>query len=166
MESIYPHVLFLHSLLRYVLIISAIYAIFRSWRGWLNNKPYSLADNKAGLYLIIVAHTQLLLGLFLYFFLSPYVKSGLSDMKQAMKSGLLRFWTVEHFFAMVVAIALFQVGRSLSKKAPTEVSKHKRAAIFYTMAFLLMIFMIPWPFLRETPYFGTFARTNWITILF
>jgi uncharacterized membrane protein YozB (DUF420 family) len=163
MDSLYPYFLLVHSVLRYVLLLLAVYAIYRAWSGWLGNKPYEAADNKVSVFLIATVHTQLVLGLALYFFMSPYVKSGLADMKNAMKTDLLRFWTVEHFTAMFIAVILFQLGRTLSKKATADVAKHKKAAIFYTIALLLVFLMIPWPFYNGLAYFGEFARTSWLT---
>jgi len=163
MESFYPYFLLVHSVLRYVLLMLAVYAIYRAWSGWLGNKSYETADNKVSVFLIATVHTQLLLGLALYFFMSPYVKSGLADMKNAMKTDLLRYWTVEHITVMLIVVVLFQLGRTLSKKAATDIAKHKKAAIFYTIALLIVFLMIPWPFYQGLPYFGEFARTNWLT---
>jgi hypothetical protein len=166
MEAVYPYALFIHSVLRYVLLLLAAYVIYRAWAGWLDNRPFMPTDNKTGLFLIALVHTQLLLGLALYFFMSPYVRSGLADMKSAMKNDLIRFWTVEHIFGMIVAVVLFQLGRTLSKKADQDIIKHKRAALFYIAALLIVFMMIPWPFFQGLPYFGGFARTGWLTLLF
>jgi hypothetical protein len=45
---------------------------------------------------------------------------------------------------MIVALVLAHIGRSRAKKADTDVSKHKNAAIFYTIAILLILAAIPW----------------------
>lgn len=140
----YDIIKILHSLFRYALVITALYAIFRAISGWQGNKPFESADNKASVFLIIFVHSQLLLGLTLYF-LSPWTSA---PMNVAMKIPELRFWKVEHISMMVIAGALFQLGRSLSKKAATDLAKHKKAAIFYTIAFVLMIVSIPWPFMK------------------
>jgi hypothetical protein len=130
--------------MRYGLIIAAIYALYRAYSGWQKNTPYSSADNKASVFLIIFVHSQLLLGLLLYF-QSPWTSA---PMNVAMKIPELRYWKVEHFTMMIIVAALFQVGRSISKKAKTDLEKHKKAAIFYTIAFALMMISIPWPFMK------------------
>jgi uncharacterized membrane protein YozB (DUF420 family) len=163
MESLYPYFLIIHSILRYALLLLAVYAIYRAWSGWLGKKPYKTTDNKVSVFLIASVHTQLVLGFVLYFFMSPYVKMGLADMKGAMKTDLLRYWTVEHITAMFIAVILFQLGRSFSKKASTDIAKHKNAAIFYTIALIIVFVMIPWPFYSNLAYFGEFARTSWLT---
>jgi L-asparagine transporter-like permease len=47
---------------------------------------------------------------------------------------------------MLIAIALVTVGRISSKKARSEQGKHLRVAIFYLLALLVMLAMMPWPF--------------------
>jgi len=139
----YPSILVLHSLLRYALLIAAIYAIYRAVAGWQKNLPYTSADNKASVFLIVFVHTQLLLGLLLYFGVSPW-----ASVPFDMKDRLVRFWKVEHLSTMLIAIALFQVGRIVSKKAATDLLKHKKAAIFYIIAFVILMAGIPWPFMK------------------
>ncbi len=164
MESLYAPTLLIHSALRYALIILASVAIYKAWTGWLSNKPYTAADNKISVFLIATVHLQLVIGLLMYFFMSPYVKQGLSNMKEAMSQSLIRYWTVEHIFVMIIVVVLFQLGRTLSKKASADKSKHQRAAIFYTIAFLLAFIMSPWPFYNGLAYFGEFARSSYLTL--
>ncbi len=159
----YSTVLLIHSVLRYALLLLAVVAIYRAFSGWLGNKPYAVLDNKIAVLLIGTVHAQLLIGLALYGFLSPYAKAGLADMKAAMKSSLLRYWTVEHIAIMIIAVVLFQLGRTLSKKATTDKAKHQRTAIFFTIALILVFMMIPWPFFQGLPYFGDFARSSYLT---
>jgi hypothetical protein len=159
----YTSVLLIHSVLRYALLAFAFIAVYRAFSGWVGNKPYTTTDNKVATFLIATVHSQLLLGLVLYGFLSPYVKMGLADMKAAMKTPLLRFWTVEHISLMIVAVVLFQLGRTLSKKATTDKAKHQRAAIFFTLALVTVFVMIPWPFYEGMAYFGKFNRSYWLS---
>ena len=159
----YTSVLLVHSILRYALLLFAVVAIYRAFSGWFGNKPFTTTDNKVGAFLIGTVHSQLLLGLVLYGFLSPYVEIGLANMKAAMKTPIVRYWTVEHIFIMIIAVVLFQLGRTLSKKATTDKAKHQRAAIFFTIALILVFMMIPWPFYNGLPYFGESARSSYLT---
>jgi hypothetical protein len=94
---------------------------------------------------MITAHTQLLIGLFLYF-ISPFIQVAMvRGMGFAMKDAVLRFWAVEHIGGMVAAIALITVGRILTKKATEHNVKHKRSLLFYLLAFLIIMMLIPWP---------------------
>jgi undecaprenyl pyrophosphate phosphatase UppP len=62
---------------------------------------------------------------------------------------MLRFWKMEHIGTMVLAVALITIGRILSKKAKTEDGKQLRIAIFFTIGLLLILAMIPWPFMAK-----------------
>jgi hypothetical protein len=45
---------------------------------------------------------------------------------------------------MIFAIALIQIGRTLSKKAADAASKHKKAIIYFGIGLLLILSRIPW----------------------
>lgn len=139
----YTGVLHLHSLLRYVVLIVLIIAIFRALAGWLGKRDFSAADNRVGTILIAVTHTQFILGLLLYF-ISPLTEVIMADFGAAMKDETLRFWAVEHATIMIIAVALITVGRVMSKKATVALVQHKRAAIFYAMGFAAIMSGIPW----------------------
>lgn len=90
-------------------------------------KAFTKSDNTASVALLGLAHLQLLLGLIQYFGTSTIVKSALSDMGAAMKNGWLRYFAVEHITIMILAVACIQIGRTLSKKATVDVTKHKNS---------------------------------------
>lgn len=142
----YNFVLFLHSWLRWVVLILAIVVIFKSLLGWLGKQSFSKQDNALGVSFVGSMHLQLLLGLALYFFLSPMGLSAIQTvgMKEVMKSTFYRYWAVEHFTTMLLAVVIAQVGRIKSKRASQSVLKHKNAFIFYTIALLLVLSRIPW----------------------
>lgn len=133
-----------HSLLRYILLALILIAIFKSFSGWFGKKQYLPGDKKVALFTLITAHLQLVLGLVLYF-ISPMVQTGLSDMGFAMKDPSLRFWAVEHISMMIIAIILITVGYSTAKRGKDDEAKHKKIAIFYTLALIVIFIAIPWP---------------------
>ena len=107
----------------------------------MSKRAFAPSDNKINLYLFISAHTQLLVGIILYF-VSPFVQfSG-----DAMKNSEIRFFTMEHTSMMLVAIVLITMGRIMSKKAPTDAGKFKRLFWFNFIALLVILAAIPWPF--------------------
>jgi uncharacterized membrane protein SirB2 len=127
----------LHSGFRYIVLLLLLLAIIRAWADWMGKKPYSEGQRKLNLFTLISAHTQLLIGLVLYF-LSPFVQFN----SQTMKDDTTRYWTVEHLTAMIIAIVLITIGHSKSKKAVLPEGKHKAIAIFYTLALLIIIVTI------------------------
>jgi hypothetical protein len=124
----------IHSWFRYVVFVLVLIAIIQSLLGWFGRKPYTEVNRKINLFALISAHTQLLIGIVLYF-LSPYVQFN-SD---TMKNDLTRYFTVEHWFGMIIAIVLITIGHSKSKKIILPEGKHKTIAIFYIIAFLIII---------------------------
>ena len=126
----------LHSITRYLVLIGLLGVIIQSLVGLLQNKQYGKLENKAGLYLFIFTHIQLLLGIILYF-ISPVGISNFSG--AAMKDPSTRYWLVEHGVIMIVAIILITLARTTSKKMVNDADKHKRLLIFNSIALLLII---------------------------
>src|ERR1700712_462620 len=135
--TLYSFFLHLHSGFRYIVLLLLLVAIIRAWADWLGNKDYSEGNRKLNLFALISMHTQLLIGIVLYF-ISPFVQFN----SQTMKDATTRYWTVEHLTAMIIAIILITIGHSKSKKAATAEGKHKTIAIYYTVAMLIIIITI------------------------
>lgn len=133
----YTGLLHTHSTLRYIILILLIVVIIQSLLGWLSKKPYGALDNRLGLFLFIATHTQLLVGLILYF-VSPFVQfSG-----AAMKDASTRYWLVEHNTAMLIAIVLITLARTTSKKMQDSTAKHKRMFVFNAIALVIILVTI------------------------
>ncbi|MFW5759792.1 MAG: cytochrome B [Cyclobacteriaceae bacterium] len=137
----YELLLNIHSILRWVLLFLLVVTIIKSLVGWLGNHPWRPVDNQLSVLTLIFTHTQLIIGLILYF-ISPIVKQGLSNMAEAMKIEQIRFYTVEHITGMLVAIILITVGRVLSKKRSIPKAKFRIVTIFFTLGLIIMILMI------------------------
>jgi hypothetical protein len=133
--------------MRWVVLVLAVVTVVRAFSGWLGKKEWAALDKRLGLFFTSSIDVQVLLGLILYILLSPITRSALQDFGAAMSNAVLRFWAVEHLFSMAVAVALAHVGRALSKRATTDTSKHRRAAIWFGLATLAILVAIPWPFL-------------------
>jgi len=127
--------LLFHSTIRYFIIIFLVLIVVRSFSGWNNKKEYTSMDEKLSLWLFMLTHTQLLLGLILYFVSPVVIFSGAS-----MKDSVARYWLVEHNTMMLIAIVLITVGRISSKKLTDGVAKHKRHFIYNLLA-LIIIFV-------------------------
>lgn len=69
-----------HIALFVVVFILGINVIVRALRGQSNNSLFTDSDRKAGLFFMISLHTQLLIGLALYFFLSPVTTAAFADL--------------------------------------------------------------------------------------
>ena len=130
----YSALLGAHSGLRWLLVISLVLALIKAIIGWLGNKEYNKLDNIVALALVSFTHLMGILGLVLYF-VSPKV----TWTKETMGNALSRFWSMEHGLIMLIVIVLVTIGRVKSKKETTDVLKHKKGAIFYGIAFVLVL---------------------------
>jgi hypothetical protein len=140
----YSAALLLHSWLRWAVVIAGLIAVFRGLGGWSGTRTWTRVDDRAGFWFTMLLNIQMLIGLLLYFFLSPFTAAALSDFGAAMKTPALRFWAVEHLAGMVIAIALAHIGQARIRKAIPN-RKHRMAAIFFGLALLALLASIPWP---------------------
>ena len=130
----YTALLHTHSSIRYVVLIMLLIVIVKSLLGLVNKKPFVKLDNTLSLILLIATHIQVVAGLLLYF-VSPFVKFG----SETMSDKFTRYWTVEHIFAMIIAVVLITAARSTSKKMTDATARHKRLFIFNTLALVIIV---------------------------
>ena len=133
----------LHSFLPYLLLTLLLFAFVRSVIAYRGQHPHTEGHRKNGLILLILAHTQLLIGGILYF-VSPMSKSGFNNFGAAMKDSTLRLYTLEHPLMMILAIVLITSAYSKSKKDISSQLKHKIKSIFFGLALVLILSKIPW----------------------
>ena len=112
----YPLVLSLHNIVRWVVLILGIIVFIRALIGWIGNRDWTERDRKLGSFFTISIDIQLLLGLALFVFFSPLTRSAFQDFGAAMKVADLRFFTLEHTFYMVLAIVFAHIGNGMTKK--------------------------------------------------
>lgn len=153
----YPFLLALHSLIRWFVLASMLFAIFRSYRGWLGHKPFTKTDHITRIVTASIAHVQLVAGLGLYF-ISPVVNYFLHNFKQAVHMRQIRFFGMEHITMMMIAITLITIGSAKAKRKTTDEAKFKTMAIWFSIALLLILSSIPWSFspLTSRPLFRSF----------
>ena len=141
----YNGLLHLHSFLRWVILILLLIAIFKNLAD--RDKPFTSGHKKAGLFLMICADLMLLVGLYQWI-VGPWGLKNIQNigMGAVMKNSVYRFFAIEHFVGMIIAIVLIHVGYSFSKKNIPDTVKHKRAIVFFGLALLIILVVIPWPF--------------------
>jgi len=140
----YTGLLHTHNFFRWLVLITLILAVVFAFSGWFGKRDWKKSDNLIGLLLTIFMDIQFLIGIILYAFVSPLTKSAFADFSSAMKNADLRFYAVEHISIMVIALVLVHIGRSKSKKMTTPWKKHRVAAGFYFISFILILIAIPW----------------------
>lgn len=135
----------IHSLLRWAVLILGFLAVVSALFAVISKRRYKSSDNKMNLFFMISCDVQLIMGLILYF-TGMWFEKVKSGMGAVMKYPGERFFAVEHALMMIIAWLLVHVGRSMVKKADTDAQKHKRTLIYFGIALLLILAMIPWPF--------------------
>ena len=128
-----------HSGLRWIALILLILALFNAFLG-SKRGTYEKKDKMINLFAMIVLHIQLLIGLIIY------IPSGKTSFEGGwMKVELFRFYGMEHFIGMLLAIVLVTIGRKKAEKAELVSEKHKKIVVWYSIALLLILLSIPWP---------------------
>ena len=141
----YSSALWLHSLLRWAVLVAGLVAWFRSIGGRTAKRPWTAKDELWGFLFTISLDIQMLVGLVLYFILSPLMKIAFQDFGRAMANSSLRFWAVEHIAGMIIGIALVHVGRVKIRKAANDARRHRLATIYFGLALVVICASIPWP---------------------
>ncbi len=141
---LYAVVLLIHSYLRWAVILAGLLAFGRALSGSSGRKPWTPADDRAGFWFVTAVDLQMLLGLLLYGFLSPFTRQAFGDFGAAMTDPTQRFWAVEHIAGMLIGLALVHVGRVRTRRTDS-VRRHKVAAIFFGLALAAILASVPWP---------------------
>lgn len=140
----YSLVLSLHNIIRWVALILGILAAVRAFLGWFGKREWTASDRKAGTNFTIAMDIQLLLGLVLYFFLSPTTQSAFQDFGASMQVSDLRFFALEHPVFMILAVVFAHLGSVFSRRAEQSNAKFRSAAIWFGLSVLFLILGIPW----------------------
>jgi hypothetical protein len=151
----YHLLLVIHSFFRWLVLISLVYAVYRGWKGWLGNKQFSKWDNSVRHNTATIVQVQFVLGFGLYF-ISPLVEYFWQNYSTAVHDRDIRFFGMEHSLMMLIAVSVVTAGSMITKRKTTDKEKFKTMAIWYTIALLLILINIPWPFSPFTanrPYF-------------
>ncbi|MCS6907670.1 MAG: hypothetical protein RML93_07300 [Anaerolineales bacterium] len=145
----YPIFLFAHNWLRWVVLFAGVVIVVLAWLGWLGKRSWSKRERIWGMIFNVAIDLQLVVGAFLYF-ISPLTTSAFANFAAAMQNAAQRFFVVEHGFAMLIAVVFAHLGSVLSRKATDDQGKFRRSVIWYTLALILILAMIPWdrPLLR------------------
>ena len=131
----YNGLLHLHNVLRWVILVLLLVALIQAMTKKIGIK-------KTSLWLMIAAHTTLILGFYQWY----SGGQGLNLIRnlgfyEVMKDNVHRFFAVEHFAGMLIAIILITIARGKAK-----LLNYKAAFWFYLIALLIILVSIPWPF--------------------
>ncbi|MCF0064294.1 hypothetical protein MUK70_26115 [Dyadobacter chenwenxiniae] len=147
----------LHSVNRWLVLLSLLFTIAICWNGYRSRKKFSGFDNTVRHVTATISHVQLLLGLYLYM-ISPIVKFNVAEGEDAGLVSEHLFFRLIHISLMVVSVLIITIGSAKAKRAANDHLKFKTVLIWFSIALLIILIAIPWPFspLVGRPYFRTF----------
>ena len=140
---LYQYINSVHSLCAYVVLIVLFLSTINALAGFFTKKEFTVKDLRLSLFTLIFSHIQLLLGLLLYA-VTPRLMAWQMGAKIVMKDSLLRQLLVEHPLMNIIAVTLITIGWVKHKKQTTNRGKFGKIAIFYTIALICLLSMIPW----------------------
>ncbi len=126
--------LHLHNVLRWVILLLLLVTLYQAF-----TKKESIRSSS--LWLMIAAHTMLLIGLYQFVAGRYGITKGLPEGVELMKDSFYRFYWVEHPLLMIVAIILITLARGKAK-----VLNYKNAGWLLLIALIFILVAIPWPF--------------------
>ncbi|MEP0264821.1 hypothetical protein [Dokdonia sp.] len=139
----YSTIQFVHSIWAYLVLAILVITTFNSLIKFFGGKEYGAKDMRLALFTLITMHLQLLIGLVL-FFVSPNGLNAITTNGMGGLSSGARKLAVEHPILMIIAIVFVTIGYSKHKKQLLSTPKFKKLAIFYTLALIAVLAMIPW----------------------
>jgi len=134
----YTTILVLHSWLRWLALGAGVAATISVARD----------KDRFGTILLSVLDLQVLLGLVLYFAVSPAMETIRAHFGESMRDPVARFWAVEHITTMFGAAIAAHVGRVLARRTADPNSRRMKLFICYGIATVLMCLAVPWPGMR------------------
>lgn len=151
---LYQITLFLHSWLRWVVLLLMLATLFMSLYGWLFSKTFTDTHRKLFALYSRSLGIQGMIGFVLYLITSPITTNILyHNIRNITANPGIVFYTLIHPISMLIAFFICRIGE---KRASRSTSKF-RTWFLFTLAVVLIIMMnIPWPSMESgRPLFRT-----------
>ena len=147
--SVYPIILFLHSLNRWVVVLGALWLILAALSSLKRTSSAETSPVRVPWRVYMGGlHLQFVLGLILLF-VSPLALAAWGDLGAAMKVRPLRFFAIEHTAMMLLAVVVAQMGAVRARTARDAARAASTTLAFAGLSLLVILVAIPWPFLGQ-----------------
>src|SRR5687768_2106048 len=140
----YPYVLGLHNIVRWIVLVAGVWSVVLVWRGWLQRRQWTVAESRATRAFAGALDLQFVLGILLFAVFSPLARQGFRDIGAAMSDAPVRYFMLEHPLIMLVAIAFAHVGAVQVRRASSDAERFQKASILYGLALAAIAGFIPW----------------------
>jgi drug/metabolite transporter (DMT)-like permease len=150
----YQSLLFSHSILRWFVLASLFYSLYKAYKGYSSKLPFTETDNAVRHWTATIAHIQLIFGILIYV-QSPIVKYFWKNFKAGIENVEIAFFGILHILLMLSAIVLITIGSALAKRKRNDSDKFKTMLFWFSLALIIIFIAIPWPFspFANRPYF-------------
>ena len=81
----YPYVLGLHNIVRWLVLLAGVTTVILVWRGWFGRRQWTSAEARATRAFLGLLDFQFLIGLSLFVVFSPLTRQAFRDMGAAMR---------------------------------------------------------------------------------
>ena len=151
----YSFLLSLHSVFRWLVVLSLFTAIIRSFTGFTSPRPFGRLDNAIRHWTATIAHIQLMIGILLYTqspLVSYYFGTDEPDNPEAF------FFSILHLVLMSTALVIITIGSAKAKRKKGAYTKFKTLFLWFVIALALIFAAVPWPFspLAQRPFLRSF----------
>lgn len=131
--------------MRWLVLVSLVYAIYRAYTGYRSNTPFTKTDDAVRHWTATIAHIQLLVGILVYI-QSPIIRYFWRNFGEAVHQRDTAFFGLIHISFMVTAIVILTIGSALAKRKDTDREKFLTMFFWFLIALIIIFIAIPWPF--------------------
>jgi hypothetical protein len=152
----YILLLFFHSLLRWLVLGSLLFAIYTAFLGVYIKHQFTVGANAVRHWTATIAHIQLMVGMTIYF-QSPVVLFNMQRSEEEILSAHT-FFRFVHLTLMLVAVVVITIGSAKAKRVSGDEEKYRTMLTWFIAGLVIILLAIPWPFspLASRPYLRTF----------
>ena len=141
----YSILLPLHSLVRWLVLLSLLFALYRAYNGYVRKRSFTDFDNAVRHWTATIVHIQFMIGFVLYI-ISPVTHYFVHNFKEGIHLREIRFFGMEHSTMMFLSVVIITIGSIKAKRRVTDQSKFKTMLIWFAISLFLILTSIPWPF--------------------
>ena len=140
----YSIVLTIHSWLRWAALLLGVTATLNAFL-YRDHAAERAPGQRWDWFLMLALDLQVLVGLLLYFGLSPFTREAMNNVGRALSDPGLRFWAITHVAMMVVALVAVRAGRVFAMGDRTSRARRNGRYICFGIAVIAMVAGVPWP---------------------
>jgi hypothetical protein len=151
-------ILIAHSFTRWSVLVLSLVAALTALAGWAVGRDFLARDRAVARLFVASVDLQLLLGLTLYFGVSPLARAARTVWSSLGFSALwadpeLRFIGVIHPALALLAAFVAHAGWVAARRTDRPGERHARVAVAAAVALAIFLAAVPWPFLgHERPW--------------